>query len=619
MTGDNLLYSILLQLKKQKDFIFFWNGRTDKEDEKGLIFTNPATIISAHSHDKIKDCFLQIECALSEGFYVAGFVSYEAAAAFEDALPKKDTNDFPLLWFGVYRKPLNFKGSQRFIRRPNYTYAIKNLKPTKSEKAYLADISKIKHYIRRGDTYQVNYTFKYKFDFKGCPYNMFYELSSRQSVPYAAFISFNNTKILSLSPELFISRKRNLMKMKPMKGTAGRGKGITEDIIMANSLRDSIKDRAENVMIVDMLRNDLSRISKTGTVKTTRLFETQRYQTLYQMTSTIKAKLKNKISWYEIFKSVFPSGSVTGAPKIRTMQIINELEKQPRNVYTGSIGYISPEQKATFNVAIRTVTLNTKANRGELGIGSGITISSDSRAELQECKLKSDFFIGQHTDFQLIETLLWQNGRFFLLNMHLKRLKDSADYFDYKYSRNYILRSLINYVSEFKKHESYKVRLLLNKGGEVKISSSTWKRHKSEHPRRRKFVKKQAGGAFPYVAFSAKKTDSSKIFLYHKTTNRKFYDGEYQKYKKKAFIDVIFCNKRGEVTEGAISNIIVKQGRLYYTPPISCGLLNGVYRQYLLNAQILPLKEKILYKKDVITAEKLFICNSVRGLTEVKI
>lgn len=619
MACDNLLYSILLRLKKQKDFVFLWNGKTDRENYRTFIFINSCGIISTYRHDDIKRCFLRVEDALSHGFYLAGYLSYEAASGFEDALPKKHRPNLPLLWLGVYKEPLIYehkkniwthhagiefiKNNQTECSKTGRPY-IKNIKATKTKKSYLSDIDKIKDYIRKGETYQVNYTFKYKFSFSGCPYRMFFDLNRKQSTPYAAFISFDNKKILSLSPELFFRKKANTLKVKPMKGTIGRGKNILDDLEKQKQLENSLKDKAENVMIVDMLRNDLGRISKTGAVRTIRLFETERYQTLYQMTSTIKAKLKNKTSWYDIFKSVFPSGSVTGAPKIRTMQIIERIEKYPRNIYTGSIGYISPKKEAAFNVAIRTVVLDESKKQGELGIGSGITISSDSRCELEECKLKSNFFIQKHTDFQLIEALLWRNGKFFLLDMHLGRLKDSADYFDYKYSREHILQSLTRCSNRFDKYKSYKVRLLLNKYGEVKVTSELLKNQTDD---------------FKKITFSKKVVNSSNIFLYHKTTNRKFYDDEYLKYKKKGFVDVIFLNEKKEVTEGAISNIIVKNGKYHYTSPISSGLLNGVYRQHLLDTQILSLKEKVLDKQDITTAEKLYICNSVRGLIEVNI
>jgi len=616
MDDINFLYTVLLGLKKQRDFVFLWNGKTDTENYKSFVFLHPKDIISACQYYKVKDCFRKIEGMLSKGYYVAGYICYEAGYAFEETLPKTNISTIPILWFGVYDKPIVYNHKKGrfdtarcpFLELPKNkdlgSYNIKNIRPTKRLKTYLSDISKIKDYIKKGQTYQVNYTFKYKFSFYGCPYRMFFDLNKKQSVPYAAFISFGSKKILSLSPELFFKKRANTIRVKPMKGTIERGKDISEDLIKERQLEDSIKNRAENIMIVDMLRNDLSRISKTGSVKTIRLFETEKYQTLFQMTSTVISKLKYNPDCFSIFKNIFPSGSVTGAPKIRTMQIINELENAPRNIYTGSIGYISPEKNATFNVGIRTISLDKNEGKGELGIGSGITISSDPIDEFNECRLKAHFFTRKYTDFELIETLLWHRDKFFLLDMHLKRLRDSASYFDYKYSRGYILKSLAACSRIFRKDKSYKVRLLLRKSGEVKISTS---------------LLKDSGSRIKKITFSKKATDSSDIFLYHKTTNRNLYDSEYLKHKRKGYADVIFLNQKWEVAEGAISNIIVKKGRYYYTPPVNCGLLNGIYRQHLLNTQQIPLKEKVLFKDDIIAAGKLFICNSVRGLVQVEL
>jgi len=286
------------------------------------------------------------------------------------------------------------------------------------------------------------------------------------------------------------------------------------------------------------------------------------------------------------------------------MQIINELEKSPRNIYTGSIGYISPNNEAVFNIAIRTILLDEKTKTGELGIGSGVTIESDPEAEFNECKLKADFFIKRYADFALIETLLWQRGTFLLLTLHLKRLGESANYFNYKYSRAYVIKSLLKHTGSFTKNKNYRVRLLLNENGSVEIISKPLK-------------ERRFGGM--KIVFSRKPTNTSDVFLYHKTTNRKFYDDEYQRCKSKGFADVIFFNESKEVTEGAISNIIIKKGKNYYTPPIKCGLLNGTFRRNLLKTQTIPIKEKVLYKRDIKTADRIFICNSVMGLKEAKI
>ncbi len=603
MAKNDNLYSTLLALKRQKDFVFLWDGKKDNHASKSLIFINPIRTITANRPNEVEKCFAIIEEALSRGFYAAGLVNYEASAALDSALPTLKSN-FPLVWFGIYKKPIIMHGDglkTKEIDEKLGTYEIKNIKPLITKKSYLSNISKIKNYIRKGDTYQVNYTYKYNFDFKGSPWQLFFDLSKKQPVHYAAFLSFDNTKILSFSPELFFLKKKNNLIVKPMKGTIERGKDFQDDLLKQKALKNSAKDRAENIMIVDMLRNDLGRISETGTIKAIKLFEIEKYNTLYQMTSTISSRLREK-SWYEIFKGIFPSGSVTGAPKINTMRIIKRLEKYPRHIYTGAIGYISPKKDAVFNVAIRTLLLDETKKRGELGVGSGITITSDPEKEYAECALKALFLTKPRIDFKLLETLLCNKGKLFLLDIHLGRLKKSADYFEYNYSKKNILQSLEKYRNKLDINKSYKVRLLLEQGGNVELASS---------------VLPEYGNAPKRITFSRIRTDNSDIFLYHKTTNRKIYDAEFEKYKKRGFCDVIFTNKNNEVTEGAISNIIIKKNKLYYTPPINCGLLGGVYRRYLFEHSTLPLRERVLYKKDIIKADKIFICNSVRGLVEV--
>ncbi|MFH0731913.1 MAG: aminodeoxychorismate synthase component I [Candidatus Omnitrophota bacterium] len=603
MNDDELLYSTLLTLKKQNNFVFLYNGKPDKENKNTCLFLNPIEIISTVEFTNIKNCFNRIESALANGCYVAGYISYEAGFAFEGTLPIPKVATIPLLWFGVYRNFLHPAQAMRPVRGPSNlgSYNIKNIQATKTQQAYLSDIKKIKKYIRVGDTYQVNYTFKYKFSFSGSPYRLFFDLNKKQSVPYAAFISFDSNKILSLSPELFFRKNANLIKVKPMKGTADRGKDTSHDLIKQKLLEASAKNRAENIMIVDMLRNDLGRISVHGSVRTTRLFETEKYQTLFQMTSTVQAKLMPNTDYLSIFKAIFPSGSVTGAPKIRTMQIINELEAAPRNIYTGAIGYMSPEREAVFNVGIRTVLINEGLKRGEMGIGSGITIASDPKEEFDECALKANFLVDKNTGMGLIETLLWQNEKIFLLDLHLKRLRASAEYFGYKYSREHIVNLLKLQSKHFEKSRHYKIRLLLKNDGSVKINSDIVAQTTTPSK----------------IVFSKAKVNSSDIFLYHKTTIRGLYNSEYAKFSKKGYADVIFQNEKGEITEGAISNVIIKKGKAYCTPPVTCGLLNGVYRQHLLKTRPFPIKEKALFKKDIVFADKLFICNSVRGLIEV--
>ncbi len=609
-----ILSFLLNYLENKNNSVLFWNGKNDKENFKTYIFIEPAEIIKCFNGKNIKYKLLKLEEKLKKGYYIAGFISYEAGLIFEELVSFKTNFKFPVIWFGVYKKPLIFdhrkkrfmnnnKLNQQFKKynmQIKNDYCIKDIKPNLEKKKYIKNIQIIKNCIEEGNTYQVNYTFKHKFNFKGKTENLFYNLCLKQSVAYASFIKTKDKDILSLSPELFFRRNKNNIYVKPMKGTIDRGINYKEDNIKEKKLQNSIKNRAENVMIVDLLRNDLGRISKTGSVKVNKLFEVEKYETLFQMTSTIKSELKSGISWYEIFKNIFPSGSVTGAPKISTMKIINDLEKEPRHIYTGSIGYITPDNKSVFNVSIRTVLIDKKTQQGEMGIGSGIVYDSDENDEYEECLLKSKFLTDKHKEFKLIETILWEKGNLFLLDLHLNRLQKSAKYFNFKYNKLKIIKNLYKKCKKFDYNKKYKIRLLLDIYSNISIISSQLDKQKK--------VK---------IKFSNKKTNPKNIVLYHKTTNRKFYDKELEKARKEGFFDVIFINKKEEITEGCISNIIIKKNNVFYTPPVKCGLLNGVYRQFLLEKEDFPLQEKILTKQDIFNADKVYLINSVRKIRKV--
>ena len=481
-------------------------------------------------------------------------------------------------------------------------YRIKNLKLNISKKDYLNSIDKIKDFIRAGETYQVNYTMKYKFDFEGSPYKLYQTLRNNQSVSYGAFIKTKDFKVLSFSPELFFRKKGDEISVKPMKGTIERGRNTKEDRINKNKLKFDIKNNAENIMIVDLLRNDLGMVSRTGTVKVPAIFTVEKYETLFQMTSMVRSRLRKNLSLYELFSAIFPSGSVTGAPKIRTMQIIKELEKEERKVYTGAVGFFTPEKRAVFNVAIRTLLLEGK--RAEMGIGSGIVYDSDAVSEYEECKLKAEFLVNPRPDFQLIETMLWsKKGGFSLMKEHLKRLKESAIYFNFRYNEKYIKSVLSEAKKQLCPKFLYKIRMLLDKDGDVDIA----------HQKLASSINRTATKT---AIISRYHTSSKNIFLRHKTTNRMLYDAEYKKYKKLGYYDVLFRNEKGEVTEGAISNVFVKIGKFYYTPPLNCGLLNGVYRRYLLKRKA-NFREKVLTLNELKNADEIYLVNSVRGINRI--
>ncbi|HEY4611533.1 MAG TPA: aminodeoxychorismate synthase component I, partial [Bacteroidota bacterium] len=564
-------------LARQPNALLFETTLRDASNQKSYLFLKPKYIITATSLKKVERALEDVDAALRDGYHVAGFLSYEAGAAFERVLQQEARLFQPLVWFGVYKNPVTFNHrTKRFEQGSRVEHSIARqlqavaetkkvpLAPTPSVtyEEYEKAIEKIKEYIVAGDTYQVNYTFKLRFPWKDSAAALYARLRNAQRVEYSVFLSLRERKILSLSPELFFRNGGNAVTVKPMKGTAPRGRTREEDSAYEKELRASEKNRAENLMIVDMLRNDLGRIAKTGSVRVASFFDVERYDTILQATSTIEAKLRSGVTPSEIMKCLFPCGSVTGAPKIRTMQIIRELESEPRGVYTGSIGFFSPKKKAVWNVAIRTVVLNTRERRGEMGVGSGIVYDSNSEHEYRECLLKAKFLMESHGEFALLETMRWEpQYSYRLLKYHMGRLERSAEYFGFSFKRAeglaFLKRHGMKLRKASKRTRSFRVRLTMTRDG---VFSATQYR-----------LERSAGDQ--HARISEHRTDSGDRFLYHKTTNRTLYDRELERAMLDGFFDVIFLNERHELTEGARSNLVVKKDGRGYTPPVECGLL----------------------------------------------
>jgi para-aminobenzoate synthetase/4-amino-4-deoxychorismate lyase len=364
-------------------------------EKKRISFTDPLEIISCHEHSGIPECFERIEKALQRGYYLAGFLSYESGFAFEECLRNSRNHDFPLIYMGVFRQPKthpllhSVQLPPLFIREGDHGGELSDPLINISLSQYYKNIETIKYHISIGDVYQITYCIKYKFDFPGDTYSLYQKLLKEQPVPYPAYIKTNDFDIVSLSPELFVKKNNSFVTTKPMKGTWHRGRNFIDDILAGWKLKFDPKNRAENIMIADLLRNDLGRIGRS--IKWPKIFEVARYTTLFQMTSTVTGNVDINIPVYEIFRALFPSGSVTGAPKIRAMQVINEIEKEERRIYTGAIGYITPERDMIFNVPIRTLLI--RDGRGEVGIGGGIVWDSTPQAEFDECMLKARFLL----------------------------------------------------------------------------------------------------------------------------------------------------------------------------------------------------------------------------------
>ncbi len=561
-----------------------------KRNNEWLHFTNPHHIISASHLDDVRRALREVEKLVnSNNWHAAGFVSYEAAPAFDGALQVVSSGVFPLLWFGLYSEPQIFQNSEIFRalgNPPKLTW-----QAGIERERYNSAIEKVKDYITLGKTYQVNYTMRLNSEFSGTTWDFFLNLAQTQN-KYAAYIDTGRYVICSASPELFFKLDGNKIYSNPMKGTARRGRTTLEDKEQTEWLYNSIKNRAENVMIVDMIRNDLGRIAEVGSVRVPELFTIEKYPTLLQMTSTIQAK--TNASYDEIFSALFPCASITGAPKVSTMKIIAELETTPRKIYTGSIGYIAPSREAQFSVAIRTALIDTKTNQAEYGIGGGIVWDSTSADEYNEALLKARVLTESPIQFSLLETILWtpQNG-YFLLEKHMERMQDSAGYFNFSFSSENLGLHLKNLSAEFKSPK--RIRVLLNRAGEISSETKDF----------------QILENLFKVNLAERPINSGDIFLFHKTTNRKAYPSSV-----KGMDDVLLYNEKNELTEFTIGNLVVEMNGTLFTPPISCGILAGAFREYLLETH--QVKERIIRKDELQNCSKIFLVNSVRKWVNVE-
>jgi para-aminobenzoate synthetase / 4-amino-4-deoxychorismate lyase len=552
-----------------------------------LDFTKPIEVISTHLCSEVLPALQRIEQAVRNGLYAAGFVAYEAAPAFDSALRVNPRGSLPLLWFGLFEQ---VQESAEDLHRVSPACALPTWEPSVTLDEYRDAIARIKELIARGETYQVNYSLRLRSPFRDSAWKLFRQLYSAQNVPCAAFVDTGDHAICSASPELFFELDGERITCRPMKGTAPRGLAWSDDENRAAALQQSEKNRAENIMIVDMMRNDLGRIARSGSISVPHLFEIERYRTLFQMTSTVSALTDASLP--EIFRALFPCSSVTGAPKVRTMQIIAELEKSPRGIYTGAIGFMAPGRKARFNVAIRTVHVDKKAGLAEYGIGSGIVWDSDTRDEYDECLIKGAVLTTPSPEFSLLETLLWtEAGEYFLLEEHLLRLRNSAEYFGFRIDAQEIQRQLLEGARAFDTRT--RVRLLVDEDGVVRIEHAPLVSHQRVWR----------------VALANKPVDSADRFLYHKTTNRIVYDEARAEFPEHD--DVILWNARREVTESSIANVVIRRGGRLITPPVECGLLPGVYRKHLLEKG--RIHEGRITVDDLALADAIFLLNSVRG------
>ncbi|AGK53972.1 aminodeoxychorismate synthase component I [Bacillus sp. 1NLA3E] len=559
---------------------------------KPYTFRNPIKVITTDTIEDILLCFQHIQEAIDAGYYAAGYLSYECAPAFDPAFKVKKGHSFPLLWFGIFSKP-----ELQSVSSSGH-FNVTEWKPSIKKDEYHSSILAIKQLIESGDTYQTNYTISLNSQFEGDDLAFFEKLKRAQTSSYCAYLNTGVHSILSASPELFFHLENHTITTRPMKGTTKRGNSFSKDQANSSWLFHSEKNRAENIMIVDLLRNDLNMIAKPGTVQVPKLFEIEQYPTVHQMTSTITAKVSENILLVDIFKALFPCGSITGAPKVSTMKIIADLETTSRDVYCGAIGFITPNKKAIFNVPIRTVVIDQQTGKATYGVGGGITWDSTTEDEYDEIITKASLLEEDRPEFQLLESILLDNGHYFLLEEHLNRLKNSALYFGFSFQLANVVNTL-NYFASQNNKGLLKVRFLLSKNGEITTETQ---------------LITQPTGVPIKVMVAEEPVKKNNPFLYHKTTNRKIYSG-FQMKKPADVFDVLLWNEDEELTEFTNGNIVLEIDGIHWTPPVNSGLLAGTFRELLIkNGEIL---EKTLTVNDLKNCNKVWFINSVRKWLEV--
>lgn len=549
--------------------------------------------------------FAKAEHAAEQGEWVALAADYELGAYFESAVPRFAEPRPPLRgWVFGRSERLDRSGVEDFLVErlaslPEHerVAGFAEMAPALDLQAYSEKMAQVRRWIVGGDCYQINLTFPLTFRYFGHSLALYAALRRRQPVRYGAYIATPGETVLSLSPELFFSRTGTRVVTRPMKGTAPRGASSDEDEANRRALLASAKERAENIMIVDLLRNDLGRLARAGDVRVESLCEAEAYPTVWQVVSTVSAELP-AVRLYDIFRALFPCGSITGAPKIRAMQCIAELEREPRGLYTGSIGWLAPSGDCRFNVAIRTPELAGDGH-GRLGIGGGIVIDARAEAEYAECLLKARFLTGLDPGFQLIETLRLEDGDYPLLSLHLERLAASALALGFACDLPAI-RDGLAACAAHNAHDVHRVRLTLTHAGKWAITSAVL-----------------GDDSSPKSAIIATETlDPDDYLLRHKTTARSRYDRVLASLAgQPGVFDAIFLNSRGEVCEGARSNVFVERGGVLLTPPLECGLLPGVLRRSLLASG--RAVEQVLLRRDLYGNGRVYLGNALRGLVPV--
>jgi para-aminobenzoate synthetase / 4-amino-4-deoxychorismate lyase len=573
---------------------------------ESYLFTDLAATVRAADARGVDDALQALRRARENGLYAAGWMGFEAGYALEAKLQPHMQADTELLWFGLFRqrRTLTLLEAESLWRAPRATphpAAITSVVPRWSAGDYAARMARIHDYILAGDIYQANLTFPADVTFEGTPLALYAALRRTQRVPYGALIFTGTRWILSFSPELFFELKNGVLTAQPMKGTAARSVLPELDAKAAQALQSDTKNRAENLMIVDLLRNDLSRVSVAGSVQVPALYDIISYPTVHQMVSTITSTLAPGKEAIDALRALFPCGSITGAPKLRAMEIIHEQETERRDVYCGAIGQIAPDGDACFSVAIRTLAI-TSSGKAVLGLGSGVVADSQAADEYAECLLKAQFLSHKVPPFDLIETMAWRpDSGWQMWEAHLARLQASADFWGFFMNAPQLHAEAAQLAATWTK--AMQVRLLASRTGAL-----CWQWKPLPEP-----------PAAPFVVIAPERMRSDNLFLYHKTSHRAFYDEPRKRlHAQTGCFDCLFLNERDELTEGSFTTLFIRKGDHMLTPPLASGLLPGILRQSMLERG--DVREAVLTLEDVRHADALFLGNSVRGLirTELK-
>ena len=567
--------------------------------------------IALRHGDDLSEFFDALGVALASGLHAVGLFDYEFGHLLQGLPAEGSTRPLATIQLYAHCERLSRTEVDDWLvrRTREASYAVTGLRPMVDADRFAEAIESIHRYIESGDTYQVNFTFPLQFDVHGDVIALYAALRARQPVPYGALMTLpDGSSVLSMSPELFVSHQDGQLTCRPMKGTAAISGDAAQDAARAAALKSSAKERSENLMIVDLLRNDLGRIAVTGSVKVPDLFQVERYATVLQMTSTVTATARDDVGLQQVFDALYPCGSITGAPKRRTMQLLQQLEAWPRRLYTGAIGWFEPAIASRklgdfmLSVPIRTLLLDAPGandlRRGEMGVGAGIVYDSDPKAEYEECLLKARFLTGAAPGFELFETMHATRDGCPHLERHLARLSASAAQLGFACDVDAIRAQVAEACTALLPGQHYRLRLSLDAGGNTQLRSAVVA--PLQEPVR--------------LLLSPVVMRSDDRLLAHKTTLRRVYDEGWQAAERLGAFDALFFNERDELTEGGRSNVLVKLRGQWLTPPLASGLLPGVMRAVVLDDPARGVQERVITRADLQQAEAICVCNALRGV-----